>query len=175
MYIGGHSGAFTNYEIRYKKGEGDWITIKNESRFAVEDDRSVYEIEVYGTYIKDGNLKLDNTSKSTDCFFIQPNRGGEENMPEVSCNITDIKLERYSIKTSEKERTFYFKPTFTLKPKTGTEDFVKSEKLACTIPAYYLEGTKAHSLAIVDTSASSVARLLNEYATYNAQYLNAKK
>jgi hypothetical protein len=79
----------------------------------------------------------------------------------------ECKIERVGIKgllkeLSTQDRTYYIRPTFTLIPKGGDAKnaIIKNPKLAITIPKGTASGSLTYSLAIVDTTASSVISLL---------------
>lgn len=120
---------------------------------------------VEGTY-------FNNPNDDQPYLFIQPNRC---NTTAVTCEITNIVLKQKTYATTDKTRTFYFQAHFTKSRGTGATTEPETVKLACSIAGKTLNGSVNHSFALVNTSGSTLSKLLSEYVEYQKQLSSATK
>lgn len=153
--VGSHCLSFRNVEVWFDGVKTDGSIVN------VSDDTNLHTVKIVGTFYE--------RSDYTKALCIQPNRGSTA---MVKCAITDITLYEYSTNASSKERTLKIQPTFTLTQASGNT-ITKTPVISCTIPADTHTTSYNYSLAIVDTTASSVANLLQEYAHNKTAYKEA--
>ena len=160
--VGSHGMSFKGQRISVDGGKT--YTSTTAASIQKQVGQSI-DVIVEGTY-------FINSKDDEPYLFIQPNRGSTT---AVSCEITNITLKKKTLATTDKSRTFYFEVCFTKTRDTGTTTDPETIKLACSIAGKTLNGSVNHSFALVDTSGSTLSRLLSEYVEYQKQLSSATK
>ena len=128
------------------------------------------KMTVRGTYVGGGGARKAFTITPNYAFYKQPS----EHL------ITDLTLKKKEANCEEEVHTYYFNKEFVLTRTVGENgeagtQTIKQATIACEIPGYSLTGTVDYSLTLIDTSQSSLARLLTEYATQYQYLTEAEK
>ena len=129
-----------------------------------------------GEFLKviiEGTFSPSSQQDNYPYWFIQPNRGEANG---IICTITDLEIRKGNGPTKNKESTFYIEPTFNMyRGEQKEPDTTKTIKIPCSIAPYQVRGFGYASLGEVDTSGSSIQKILTEYIEYQKQYNESEK
>ena len=102
-------------------------------------------------------------------LVIQPNRGLKtQTTKQGNYKISNITIKRTDCALKIKESSFYLQPTFEFLRGDVAATF-ETQKIACKIPAYHFSGTGSLTLGLVDTSGSTISKLLTSYVEFQKQ------